>query len=247
MTAGDLVIAMLAAARQAVSRASFVRFDAARLPFADATFELAVSTFALHHMREQRRVAAEVQRVLKPGGRFHLVTWGVDDPACPAMDAWDELLVRMGGAVDDPDPNPSWHDDINTPEALGKMMTGAGFRPDSIVGRRGERRCSAGSLAGLRRGIGAGRRRRLTIPEERRAEFDRRADTLLAGLPEADFVWRPELVVATLTKPAKNSPGESTDADYRTTCPNCGAPMYDRGCKTRCPRCHFFTDCSDPW
>lgn len=35
--------------------------------------------------------------------------------------------------------------------------------------------------------------------------------------------------------------------DYRTTCPNCGAGMFDRGCKTRCPRCHYFTDCSDPW
>lgn len=35
--------------------------------------------------------------------------------------------------------------------------------------------------------------------------------------------------------------------DYRTVCPNCSAVLFDRGCKTRCPRCHFFTDCSDPW
>lgn len=43
--------------------------------------------------------------------------------------------------------------------------------------------------------------------------------------------------------PAK--PGSS--ADFRCTCPNCGAELWDKECKSRCPRCHFFTDCSDPW
>lgn len=43
------------------------------------------------------------------------------------------------------------------------------------------------------------------------------------------------------------SPRPDRTCDYRTVCPNCGATLFDRGCKSRCSRCHFFTDCSDPW
>jgi rubrerythrin len=28
-------------------------------------------------------------------------------------------------------------------------------------------------------------------------------------------------------------------------CLVCGATMLDRGCKLRCPRCHYFASCSD--
>jgi len=38
-----------------------------------------------------------------------------------------------------------------------------------------------------------------------------------------------------------------TTKDFRRICPNCGATLWDKECKSRCPRCHFFTDCSDPW
>ena len=37
------------------------------------------------------------------------------------------------------------------------------------------------------------------------------------------------------------------EPDYRDHCPNCGAEMRSRSCKSRCSRCHYFTDCSDPW
>jgi hypothetical protein len=29
------------------------------------------------------------------------------------------------------------------------------------------------------------------------------------------------------------------------TCPNCEAPMLDRGCKLICQRCGYFMGCSD--
>ena len=32
--------------------------------------------------------------------------------------------------------------------------------------------------------------------------------------------------------------------DPYLTCPNCGATMYERGCKLRC-RCGYFLSCSD--
>lgn len=28
-------------------------------------------------------------------------------------------------------------------------------------------------------------------------------------------------------------------------CPNCDAKLLDRGCKLRCPKCHYFMSCSE--
>jgi rubrerythrin len=36
-------------------------------------------------------------------------------------------------------------------------------------------------------------------------------------------------------------------ADFRCVCPHCGTTLREKECKSRCPECHYFTDCSDPW
>jgi ubiquinone/menaquinone biosynthesis C-methylase UbiE len=46
--------------------------DGHRLPFADATFDLVVSSFALHHWADPLRILNEIARVLKPSGRYYL-------------------------------------------------------------------------------------------------------------------------------------------------------------------------------
>lgn len=54
----------------------------------------------------------------------------------------------------------------------------------------------------------------------------------------------------TTTRTAHNQSAQPTGArsgDFRCTCPNCGSELWDKECKSRCPKCHFFTDCSDPW
>jgi ubiquinone/menaquinone biosynthesis C-methylase UbiE len=71
------------AARKAKKAGSAARFEAAAiesLPFADATFDLATSTFMLHHLPEDviAKGLAEVRRVLKPGGRFVIVDFASD-------------------------------------------------------------------------------------------------------------------------------------------------------------------------
>ena len=47
----------------------FVVGDAASLPFADATFDVVVSTLSMHHWAEPTIGLAEIDRVLRPGGR----------------------------------------------------------------------------------------------------------------------------------------------------------------------------------
>ena len=56
------------------STIEFVATDERRLPFDDATFDLAVAACVFHHIDKPRRAfwAGEIARVLRPGGRFML-------------------------------------------------------------------------------------------------------------------------------------------------------------------------------
>lgn len=83
----DWSAGMLDLARRGVLRSgrsvSLVRADAGALPFADASFDTVVSTFALCSVPDERRALTEAVRVLRPGGRLlladHVVAthWGL--------------------------------------------------------------------------------------------------------------------------------------------------------------------------
>ena len=49
--------------------------DAENLPFADASFDVALSTFGVMFTADQPRAAAELLRVVRPGGRIGLTNW----------------------------------------------------------------------------------------------------------------------------------------------------------------------------
>ena len=58
-----------------------IRLDRARvsaLPYPDETFDRVVSSLVFHHLspEEKRLSAAEVLRVLRPGGELHVADWG---------------------------------------------------------------------------------------------------------------------------------------------------------------------------
>jgi ubiquinone/menaquinone biosynthesis C-methylase UbiE len=52
-----------------------VEGDAERLPFADAHFDVALSTFGIMFAPDQEQAAREILRVVKPGGRIGLANW----------------------------------------------------------------------------------------------------------------------------------------------------------------------------
>jgi SAM-dependent methyltransferase len=60
---------MLARAREKFPQGEWRRGDLARLPFDDATFDLAVCALALEHFSDLRPPVAELARVVRPGGR----------------------------------------------------------------------------------------------------------------------------------------------------------------------------------
>jgi len=77
----DLSQAMLARGKKQqswFSRASFVKGDAHRLPFADGVFDMIVANQLLPWVPEPRPVFEEVARVLVPGGVFAFATLGPD-------------------------------------------------------------------------------------------------------------------------------------------------------------------------
>lgn len=80
---------MLAQARsKAETAGAAVRFDrglSTALPYEDESVDLILSTLFFHHLTgaDKRRTAAEIGRVLRPGGELHVADWG--RPADPLM------------------------------------------------------------------------------------------------------------------------------------------------------------------
>lgn len=64
-----------AAVRSHSDRVEFQRADAQELPFADASFDLVLSVFGVMFFPDKVQANGEARRVLRPGGRYVLVTF----------------------------------------------------------------------------------------------------------------------------------------------------------------------------
>ncbi len=110
LTGVDLSTDMVAIAERNVQRAGLsdrvevLPADVAALPFADATFDLVVSTFSMHHWGDVPPAVAELARVLRPGGAlwiYDLRTVPDDALAAAAREAFGgqpprRALPRVG-------------------------------------------------------------------------------------------------------------------------------------------------------
>jgi SAM-dependent methyltransferase len=105
-----------AAAGLAASRGvPVVRGDATRLPFADASFDLVMSTDVWEHVEDDLAVAQEAYRVCRPGGRLLV--------AVPSgMDLWSGHDVALG------------HVRRYEREQLLALITGVGFEVHDVMG-----------------------------------------------------------------------------------------------------------------
>lgn len=79
VTSTDYVGALLKRGRERAAAeglpVEFREADAEALPFPDASFDVALSTFGVMFTPDQERAAAELARVVRPGGRIGLANW----------------------------------------------------------------------------------------------------------------------------------------------------------------------------
>lgn len=89
ITLTDFSPGMLQEARERLGEERFVYevADAQALSFADACFDAVIANHMLYHVPDLPRALTEIQRVLKPGGRFYASTIGLEH-----MHELDELI-----------------------------------------------------------------------------------------------------------------------------------------------------------
>ena len=105
-------------------RMRFTRAPGDRLPFADATFDVASTAFVLQLVPSRHRVLREMHRVLAPGGLLALVAWLRGGTPLGADDAYDQALLAAGF---EPRDDGGIHDDIPSAPAAVAILRRAGF------------------------------------------------------------------------------------------------------------------------
>jgi SAM-dependent methyltransferase len=68
-----LAVATRLAAERGIANVTFMLASAGALPFAGATFDIAISRFSIHHWPQPEAAFREIGRVVRPGGRLALV------------------------------------------------------------------------------------------------------------------------------------------------------------------------------
>jgi SAM-dependent methyltransferase len=104
--------------RKAGATPSFVRADAASLPFADASMAGAVCGGTLNELGDPSHVLHETARVLEPGARIAIM--GILKATTPAGRRLQRLLSTGGIKFFDP-------------EELTNLLNAAGFSPDPVI------------------------------------------------------------------------------------------------------------------
>jgi ubiquinone/menaquinone biosynthesis C-methylase UbiE len=113
ITLTDLSPGMLAEARTNLAGAhpfAFEQADAQALPFADAGFDAVIANHMLYHVPDRPRTFAEVQRVLRPSGRFYAATNGANHlremhelvyQFDETIQLWNRSTFRLEGGADE--------------------------------------------------------------------------------------------------------------------------------------------------
>lgn len=101
VTGLDLNDGMLAVARRLRPQLDWRQGDATALPFADASYDVVMSQFALMYFSDRTAALKEMLRVLRPGGRLAVAVWGPYERATGYVILTEIAQRRCGQAAAD--------------------------------------------------------------------------------------------------------------------------------------------------
>lgn len=125
LVGADIADQMLEHARASAKRhglaVDYVHADAERLPFGDGEFDGVVSTFGVMFASKPEAAAAELARIVKPGGRVVLATWKPDSNVARMFGVMKPFLAAPPTP---PPPSPfEWGKADRLRELLGSAFT----------------------------------------------------------------------------------------------------------------------------
>lgn len=134
VTATDLAPAMVEATRRRASQAGVSLearvADAEALDFPDGSFDALTCRFGLMFCPQPERAAAEMRRVLRPGGRFAIAVWDVPEHN-PFFTVIGGVMQKFAPAPP-PDPAAPGVFRLAPPGELERVMRAGGFADVSI-------------------------------------------------------------------------------------------------------------------
>ena len=177
-------------------RLSFVVGPADELPLANASVDVAVSSFVLQLVPDRLAALAEIRRVLRPSGLLAYVTWLDRESREPfrAADEFDEAVYALD--VEEPDEgDEEIAGDVRSPRAAADELRRAGFvrasaREETLVYEWTMESYLDYKLQYDERSLLS------VLSREQRAELERNVRERLARLAPSDFRWHAPVVFA---------------------------------------------------
>jgi len=165
---------------------------AAELPFDDATFDAAMSSFVLQLVPSRAKALREIRRVLRPGGTLGYVTWLRDRSVFAPDRVFDALLAEFGY---EDEPGDGRCGDLPSVAVAAAELRRAGFRDVAASRSTLEHPFTVESYIGFLREFDE----ESLFDEMGRTERHRFLARLRAGLmalPDDDLVFRASIVYA---------------------------------------------------
>jgi ubiquinone/menaquinone biosynthesis C-methylase UbiE len=172
--------------------------DATNLPFAEGSFDAVVMAFVLFHLPRPATGLTEARRVLRPGGRIGLLTWG-NERYSRAWTQWVAELDAAGAA--EFTEKLSWHEFVNTPEKLKKELHAAGLRSIASRVEPFVERPTCEEFIARRTSLGNSRYRWESLGPEARQALLGTAFRRLEEMSPEDFEEESEVIVTVAERP----------------------------------------------
>ena len=124
-TGVDLTERHLDLARRRVgSLATVLKADMRQLPFENGTFDYVYSHGVIHHSDEPEKVAREILRVLRPGGRFNVQVYSLFSYCT----LWSRMIVGRNWKLEIENSKTPVHIDLYTARMLRRLFPGVKLR-----------------------------------------------------------------------------------------------------------------------